>query len=519
MGGGVALSADVLQRPPPREVVMAVRAWGATLVGIEAQPIEIEVDLLTRLPSVSIVGLAAAAVREAAERVRSAIVASGLGFPRKRIVINLAPADQRKDGAAFDLAIAVGILAGDAQVPSEGLERYIFVGELALGGELRPVRGGLAAALLARDLGRSLVLPRESAAAAARVPGVEVLVADSLREVVAHLRGEGALSTPLGGTGVSHVHALDLGEVRGQARARRALEIAAAGAHHLWLSGPPGCGKSMLARRLPGILPAMTFEEALDVARVHAAARLFTEDGALPSERPFRAPHHTVSSAGMFGDRTLRPGEASLAHHGVLFLDEAPEFGRAVLEGLRAPLEDRWVTLSRADGSVQHPAALTLVLASNPCPCGLRGTARPCRCHDAEVRRYLSKLSGPILDRVDLHVSLQAVPSANLVGPPDGESSDVVRARVLAARARQLERGQPAPNGQLERADVTMVAALDAEGAELLGAAVERLHLSGRGTTRVLKVARTLADLVASERVLASHVLEALTWRAPEIAS
>ncbi|MFM2162530.1 MAG: hypothetical protein RLZZ383_2042, partial [Pseudomonadota bacterium] len=370
---------------------MAVRAWGATLVGIDAQPIEVEVDLLTRLPSVSIVGLAAAAVREAAERVRSAIVASELQFPRKRIVINLAPADQRKDGAAFDLAIAMGILAGDGQLPSGHLDRYVFVGELALGGELRPVRGGLAAALLARDVGRALVLPRESAAAASRVPGVEVFAADSLLDVVAHVRGERPLAAPQGVAEGRRAPSLDLLEVRGQPRARRALEIAAAGAHHVWMSGPPGCGKSMLARRLPGILPAMRFEEALDVARVHAAARLFAEDGDLPCERPFRAPHHSVSPAGMFGDRSLRPGEASLAHHGVLFLDEAPEFGRAVLEGLRAPLEDRWVTLSRAEGSVQHPAALTLVLASNPCPCGLRGTARACRCNDAEVRRYLSK--------------------------------------------------------------------------------------------------------------------------------
>jgi magnesium chelatase family protein len=497
---------------------MAVRAWGATLVGIDAQPIEVEVDLLTRLPSVSIVGLAAAAVREAAERVRSAIVASELQFPRKRIVINLAPADQRKDGAAFDLAIAMGILAGDGQLPSGHLDRYVFVGELALGGELRPVRGGLAAALLARDVGRALVLPRESAAAASRVPGVEVFAADSLLDVVAHVRGERPLAAPQGGAQGRRAPSLDLLDVRGQPRARRALEIAAAGAHHVWMSGPPGCGKSMLARRLPGILPSMRFEEALDVARVHAAARLFAEDGDLPCERPFRAPHHSVSPAGMFGDRSLRPGEASLAHHGVLFLDEAPEFGRAVLEGLRAPLEDRWVTLSRAEGSVQHPAALTLVLASNPCPCGLRGTARACRCNDAEVRRYLSKLSGPILDRVDLHVPLQAVPAGAWVGPADGEPSEVVRARVVAARARQAARGQPAPNGQLERGEIEAVAVLDDEGAQILSAAAERLHLSGRGTTRVLKVARTLADLGGSERVSPSHLLEALTWRAPEFA-
>ncbi|HMV70117.1 MAG TPA: YifB family Mg chelatase-like AAA ATPase, partial [Myxococcota bacterium] len=420
---------------------MAVRVAGGTLQGVEAIPIEVEVDLLRRLPAVSVVGLAAAAVREAAERVRSAIVAAGCDFPRKRVVVNLAPADVRKDGCAFDLPIAVGVLAADGQVPNEALEGALLVGELSLAGRLRPVRGALSLAILARSMGRTLILPEADAATAATVPGASVLGAPDLAAVVRHLRGEQPLPAPGGASVRSVTSTVDMSEVRGQALARRAVEIAASGAHHCLLLGGPGCGKSMISRRLPTILPPLSFEEALEVTRIHGAAGLVPDGVQVLTERPFRAPHHSVTPAGLVGDRSLRPGEVSLAHHGVLFLDEAPEFRRSVLEVLRGPLEDRVVQLTRAEGTVVYPAAITLVLAANPCPCGLRGTASPCACTDHEVRQYRRRLSGPILDRVDLHVEMEPIDAAALLSSAPGESSSAIRDRVLAARARQAARG------------------------------------------------------------------------------
>lgn len=498
------------------EAGMAVRVVSGTLQGVDAVAIEVEVDLLRRLPAVCIVGLAAGAVRESAERVRSAVVAAGLEFPRKRVVVNLAPADLRKDGSAFDLAIAVGVLAADGQIPEAALDGVLLCGELSLAGRLRPLRGALALAMLARALGRTLIVPSSDAAVAARVPGADVLGADDLIGVVQHLRGEVPLGVAAEVRPWAHGASVDLSEVRGQAVARRALEIAAAGAHHLLLVGPPGCGKSMLARRLPTILPALAFDEALDVTRIHSAAGLLPEGVGVMQERPFRAPHHSVTTAGLVGDRSLRPGEVSLAHHGVLFLDEAPEFRRSVIEVLRGPLEDRVVQLTRAEGTVVYPAACTLVLAANPCPCGMAGSLRPCRCTDHEVRTYWRKLSGPILDRVDLHVQLDALRADELLDGPPGEASAIVRARVVAARERQAARGQHAPNGQLERGELDAVVAMDSDARAELHEAMTRLAMSGRAATRVTKVARTIADLDGSARVLPDHVAEALAFRGGE---
>jgi magnesium chelatase family protein len=490
---------------------LAVAVVSGALQGVDAIPIQVEVDLLRRLPAMTIVGLAASEVKESAERIRSAVEALGEEFPRKRVVVNLAPADVRKDGTALDLPIALGILAADGRVPLEAVQRVLAVGEVALGGALRPVRGALSLSLLARSIGLTLLVPRACAAAAAMVPGVEVVGADNLGEVVDWLRGERHLGVQANTALRAPGSGVDLAEVRGQLVARRALEIAAAGAHHLLMVGPPGCGKSMLARRLPTILPPLTFAEALQTTRIHSAAGLLESD-ALLHERPFRAPHHSVTIAGLVGDQTLRPGEISLAHNGVLFLDEAPEFPRGALEVLRQPLEEGMLSLSRARGTVTYPAAVTLVMAANPCPCGHRGD-QACNCTDSLVARYMRRLSGPILDRIDLLLELQPVPAEALVLAPPGEGSEVVRERVVTARERQLARGQQVPNGRLPPTELDGM--LTGAGRTQLLKGAQRFSLSGRATARVLRVARTLADLAGVDAIDAEHVLDALGFRVP----
>ena len=493
---------------------MAVVARGAALEGVEARSVEVEVDLLKRLPTVVIVGLANSAVKESAERVRSAMESSGFAFPRKRVVINLAPADLRKQGTALDLPTALGILAADGMVPEETLASTVCAGELALGGQLRRVTGALSMALLARRTGSALLLPADSAPQASLVPGVQVVGVHNLAEAVAWMRGE--LADPVQAPYVPQrqEHTVDLAEVRGQTMARSALEVSAAGAHHMLMLGPPGCGKSMLARRLPTILPELTFDEALEATQVHAAADL-CDTGALLSERPFRAPHHTVTAAGMAGDRTLRPGELALAHHGVLFLDEAPEFNRSVLEVLRQPLEEGEVRVSRARGSIRYPAKLTLVMAANPCPCGLRGLPdSACVCTDTAVYRYITKLSGPILDRIDLHLHLQPVTPHQLLFGDPGEPSEVVRQRVVAARQRQADRGQDVPNGQLDDRQIAAVAQLATPARRLVADLADHHGLSARAATRLVRVARTVADLRGDKRINATCVESAQAWRA-----
>jgi magnesium chelatase family protein len=497
---------------------MSVMTTSGAVLGVEGVPVRVEVDTLRRLPSVQIVGLATSSVREAAERVRSAVAAEEREWPRKRVVINLAPADLRKEGTAFDLPIAVGVLAAAEAIPAAALEGKVLAGELSLSGALRPVRGALALALMARDDGCSqLILPAACASEAAIVRNLDVRAARSLGEVLAHLEGGPELPAAPAALPEPELGHRDLSEVRGQLLARRAMEIAAAGGHNLLMIGPPGCGKTMLAARVPTILPRMTFEEAIEVTRIHSVAGLRPPGAGLMGARPFRAPHHSITAAGMLGSARLVPGEASLAHHGVLFLDELPEFQRSVLELLRGPLEDRQVTIARAMGTAQFPAAFSLVAAANPCPCGFLGhPRRPCGCSETLVHRYMGRLSGPLLDRIDLHVELSPVSAEELVDAPPGEPSAAVRERVVAARALQTARFDGSGlrcNADLTGEQVRQVAQARPEALGLLRAFIEAHALSGRAHARLLKVARTVADLEGAPRVERHHLAEALQYR------
>jgi magnesium chelatase family protein len=489
----------------------------ATVLGVQALPCHVEVDIAGGLPSFDVVGLAEAAVREARVRVRGAVSHTGFAFPVGRIAVNLAPAHLRKDGTGFDLPIAVSLLAAHGDVPAPRLAGALLVGELSLDGTVRPVRGALLAAEAAKKAGCGVVVVAEgNGAEAALVGGVEVRTVRHLRDVVAWLKGDDgaaprAIAQP---AGVDVVALPDLADVRGQPFARRALEIAAAGGHHLLLVGGPGAGKTMLARRLPGLLPPMSDDEALEVTRIASVAGL-TIGGGLVRHRPFRAPHHSTTSAGLVGGGApvARPGELSLAHRGVLFLDELPEFQRQTLEMLREPLESGEVTLSRAAGVVAYPARAVVVAAMNPCPCGQLGQARlRCRCSAVEVARYQGRVSGPLLDRLDLHVDVPPVDLASLASTSPGEPSAVVARRVGTARAAQHAR-QRKPNGQLEPGELLRHAALDDDGRALVVRAVERLGLSGRGYDRVRRVARTIADLDGSDGIRSVHVAEALQLR------
>lgn len=492
-----------------------------SVIGLHAPQVVVEVHLSQGLPALTIVGLPEASVRESKDRVRSAILNSGYEFPNRRLTINLAPADLPKDGARLDLPIALGILAASGQIDEKVLARFEFIGELALDGELRKITGSLA---IARTLKTcpdrpALILPNANANEAAQVSDVAILGADSLSSVCRHLDAVSGLTSnpddflPI----VQHQTAndtpdypLDLSDVKGQHHARRALEIAAAGGHSLLFKGSPGSGKTLMASRLPSILPPLNDEEALEVASLYSIAGTEHRFG----ERPFRSCHHTISAAALVGGGSRpKPGEISLAHHGVIFLDELPEFDRKTLETLRQPLESKEIIISRANGQVSFPAKFQLVAAMNPCPCGYHGdVSNRCRCRPEQIQRYQDKISGPLLDRIDLHIHVPAVPIDDLQNAPAGESSHSVRQRVIAARHRQMQR-QGKPNCELSPSELDQVAPLADSEQQMFKLAQARLNLSARSYHRILRVARTIADLADSEQIGSTHLAEALSYR------
>ena len=494
----------------------------AATLGIDAYPVHVEVDTDRSLPTFTVVGLPDSAVRESKERVLAAIKNAGYQWPRRKVTINLAPADRKKEGSAFDLPIAVGVLAASRQIKPLGLAEFALLGELSLNGSVRPVHGMLSMATSLHQQGLyGMIVPTQNAREAAIANGPLVYGVSSLSEALAILTGD-ARQRPYE-LNVDEVfrsnanYGVDFADVRGQDHAKRALEVAASGGHNLLMVGPPGSGKTMLARRLPTILPAPTLQEALATTKIHSVAGVLPPGQALVATRPFRAPHHTISDAGLIGGGAYpRPGEVSLSHHGVLFLDELPEFRRNVVEALRQPLEDQAVTITRAQIAIAYPANFTLVAAMNPYPCGyLSDARRTCTCSPAAIRRYRARISGPLLDRIDIHIEVPALAYDDLANKQNGEDSAQIRQRVNAARQRQLDRfaGELFCNAQMNTRHIRRYCSLDAAGQALLEKAMARLGLSARAYDRILKVARTIADL-ADAPIQSQHLAEAIQYRA-----
>ena len=502
---------------------MLAKVLSSALLGIDAILVEVEVDIAQGLPQFATVGLPDGAVKESKDRVRSALKNSGYEFPNRKITVNLAPADVKKEGTAFDLPISIGILAATGVVSDRSLKEYILLGELSLDGGVKPIRGCLSVAVAARAKGfRGIIVPQENACEGAVVEGLDIIGVNDLAEVVEFLNGNRAI--------VPHeidVHELfqlnadysdDFSEVKGQEHAKRALEVAASGGHNIIMIGPPGSGKTMLARRISSILPPMSFDEAIETTKIYSVMGLLDRDKALIANRPFRSPHHTISDIGLIGgSNTPRPGEVSLSHNGVLFLDELPEFKKHVLEVLRQPLEDGRVTISRALSSLTFPARFMLVCAQNPCPCGYLGDPlHPCSCTPIMIQRYRARISGPLLDRIDLHIEVPAVKYRDLADRSDAESSREISRRVEGSREIQLERFKGSKvhcNAQMTPRFIKKFCEPDAAGNRMLELVTDRMGLSARTYNRILKVSRTIADLEGTENIMEQHIAEAIQYR------